>query len=74
MPFNLLLANIRLLWSLFFYFALFLIIFFTIPIVIENAKLKDALDIATGAPITVANDVINIPPLAGDKIIKDLSK
>ena len=47
---------------------------FIIPVVIVNAKLKLALAIPKGAPITVVNDAINIPPLVADKIIKDLSK
>ena len=50
---------------------LFLIIFFTIPVEIENVRL--ALTIPTGAPITVANDVIEMLPLVADKTIKDLS-
>ena len=48
--------------------------FFTIPVVTENAKLKLALAIPTGAPITVANDAVETPPLAADKTIKDFSK
>ena len=60
--------------SCYFYIFIFRAIFFTIPIAIENAKLKLALAILTGAPITVANDAIDIPPLVADKTIKDLSK
>ena len=44
------------------------------PVDIENAGLKLALAIPTGAPITVANDAIEILPLVTDKTIKDLSK
>ena len=47
---------------------------FKIPVIIEHAKLKLALAIPTGAPITVANDAIDIPPLVADKTIKDFSK
>ena len=46
--------------------------FFTIPVLIEHAKLKFALTIPTGAPITVAK-AIDIPPLVANKIIKTLS-
>ena len=58
-------------------FLVFLVVFknlFTIPVVTENARLKLALAIPTGAPITVANDTIEILPLIADKIIKDLLK
>ena len=44
------------------------------PVDIENATLKPALAIPTGAPITVANDAIEMLPLVLDKTIKDLSK
>ena len=37
-----------------------LIVFFTIPEVIENARLQLALIIPTGAPTTVVNDAIEI--------------
>ena len=40
--------------------------------VIENVKLKLALAIATGAPITVVNETIEMLPLVEDKTIKDL--
>ena len=51
-----------------------MIIFFTISIVNENAKLKPALATPIGTPITVANEAIEIPSLVADKTIKDLSK
>ena len=63
MLFNLLLANITILLCFFFLFRVVFNNFFTIPVVIENEKLKFALTIPTGAPITVANDTIDIPPL-----------
>ena len=44
------------------------------PVDIENAGLKLALATPTGAPITVANDAIEILPLVTDKTIKELSK
>ena len=48
--------------------------FFTILVDIENARLKLALAIHTGASITVADDAIEMLPLVADKTIKDLSK
>ena len=45
-----------------------------VPVEIENARLKLALTIPTGAPITVANDAIEILPVVIDKTIKDLPK
>ena len=48
--------------------------FFTSPVGNANARLRPALPIPTGVPITVANDAIEMLPLAADKTIKDLSK
>ena len=42
--------------------------------VIENARLQLAPIIPTGAPITVANDAIEMLPVATDKTVNDLSK
>ena len=58
----------------FFLFLFVLNSFFTIPVEIENARLKLALTILTGAPIKAANDVIEMIPPAADKTINDLSK
>ena len=69
---TLLLANITVLLCFFFLF--FLIVFFTIPVVIENARLKLALIIVTGAPIAVANDAIEMLPFVTEKTIHGLSK
>ena len=58
-------------------FFLFLVIFnsfLTITVEIKDARLKLALAILTGAPITVANDAIEILPVVRDKAINDLSK
>ena len=41
--------------------------FFTIPVKTENARLKLALTIPTGAPITVTNDAIEMLPVVTDK-------
>ena len=54
---------------LFFYFFLFLI-----PVKIENARLKLALTIPTGAPITVGNDAMEMLPVVTDKTTNDLGK
>ena len=58
-------------------FFLFLIVFqnvFTNSVVIENLRLQLALMIPMGAPITVANDAIEMVLVATDKTINDLSK
>ena len=41
---------------------------------IENGRLKLALIIPTGAPITDANYAIEMHPVVTDKTINDLSK
>ena len=41
---------------------------------IENARLKLALTIPTGTPMTVVNDAIEMLPVVTDKTINDLSK
>ena len=74
MLFNLLLANITILLCFFFLFHVVLNSFFTIPVKIENERLKLALVIPTGAPITVANDAMVKLPVVTDKTINDLSK
>ena len=45
-----------------------------IPVKIENARLKLALTIPTGAPMTVANDAIEILAVVTNKTINDLPK
>ena len=58
-------------------FFLFLVAFnnfFTSPVHNENAKLRLALVIPIGIPITFANDAIDVLPIVTDKAIKDLSK
>ena len=59
------------------FFFLFLIVFkniFTNPDVIENVKPQLAPIIPAGAPITVANDAIEMLPDNIDKTFNDLSK
>ena len=56
---------------------LFLIAFnnlITSPLGNENARLRLAIAIPTGVPITVANDAIKMLALFDDKAIKNLSK
>ena len=74
MLFNLLLANITILLCFFLLFLVVFNSFFTIPVEIENARLKLALTIPTGAPMAVANDAIQMLPVVTDKTINDLSK
>ena len=59
------------------FFFLFLVAFnnfFTSPVHNENVRLRLALAIPIGTPITVANDAIEMPPLVTHKTIKGLSK
>ena len=59
------------------FFFLFLVAFnnfFISHVHNENARLRLALVIPTGIPITVANDAIETPSLVTVKTIKDLSK
>ena len=69
--FNLLLASITILLWFFFLFLVVFNSFFTIPAEIENARPKLALTISTGAPVTVANDAIEMPVVVTDKTIND---
>ena len=45
-----------------------------IPVEIKNSRLKLALVIPTGAPITVVHDAIEMLPVVTDKKINNLSK
>ena len=72
MLFNLLLANITILLCFFFLFCVVFNNFVTIVVENENARLKLALAFPGGAPVTVANDPIEMLPLAADKTIEDL--
>ena len=73
MLFNLLLAKIKILLCFFFLFHVVFNSCFTIPVEIENVRLRLALAIPTGVPVTVANDAIEMLPLITNKTIKDLS-
>ena len=59
---------------LFLFLLLYCLRFFTFPVEIENLRLKIALAVPTDAPVTVANDAIEMLPVATDKTIIDLSK
>ena len=66
---GLLVANITvLLFFYFFFLIIFKFLFFPIPVLKEITKLRLALAIATSAPITVANEVIQMLLLAANKI------
>ena len=73
---SLLLANIKILWCFFFFFFFFFVLFnnfFIIPAAKENTIVNLALAIPTGAPTTVAWEIIQTPPVVAFKIIKILS-
>ena len=70
MLFNLLLTNITILLCFLFSFRVIFNNVFTTTLGIENAKLKLALTIPTRAPITSANDAVDIPPLLANKQLK----
>ena len=59
---------------LFFVSSAFFNSFFVFTLKIENTRLKLALTIPPGVPITVPNDAIEIPAVVTDKTINDLSK
>ena len=59
---------------LFLFPVFYLFFFFTIPVEIENASPNLALTTPTGAPMTAANDAIEMLPRVMDKTINDLSK
>ena len=72
MLFNLLLANTTILLRCFFLFRIAFNNFFTTTVDNNSSRLKLALAIPRGVPITVVNDEIEMPPLVADKTINDL--
>ena len=57
-------------------FLFFLVIFnefLTVSVVREKSKVKLALAIPTGAPVTLENEIIDTPPLVALKTTKILS-
>ena len=71
MLFDLLLANITILLSFLFLLLVVFNSFLTILVKIDNERLKLALTIPTGVPITIANDAIEMLPVAADKTINE---
>ena len=67
MLFNLLLDHIIISLCFFFLFPVIFNSFFTLPLEIENARLKLAPGILTSVPTTVANDAIEMSPVVTDK-------
>ena len=74
MLFNLRLADIKILLCFFFLFLVISKTFFIIPVARENTRVKLALTIPAGAPITLSKEILDTPPLAADKTIRSLSK
>ena len=74
MLFNLLLVNIIIVLCFFYFLFFFCFFFFTIPVEIENASPNLALTTPTGAPMTAANDAIEMLPRVMDKTINDFSR
>ena len=70
---SLLLAKIRILSCFFFLFLVVFNNFFVIPVAKENNIVNPALAIPTGAPTTVAWEIIQTPPVVAFKTIKILS-
>ena len=56
-----------------FFFLVIFNNFLIIPVIKEKIKVKLALAIPTGAPITLANEIIDIPPVVTLNTIKILS-
>ena len=73
MLFNLLLANIRILWCFFFLFFVILSNVLIIPVAKENIKVKHAPAIPTGAPRTLIEEIIKTPSLVALTTVKVLS-
>ena len=71
---NLLLVNITILLCIFFLLLVVFNSFFIISVQMENARLKLAIVIPTGAPVTLANDAVEMLPVVTDKTINDLLK
>ena len=57
----------------FFFFLVTFNNFFIIPVVEENMKVKLALAIPAGIPVTLVKEIILVPPFVADKTIKVLS-
>ena len=67
--FNLLLATKTISLCFFFlFFCCFLKVLFAITLLIEKTKLRFVLVVPTSAPLIVANEAIETPPLVSDKV------
>ena len=67
---SLLLANIRILSCFLFLLLVMLSNFLISSLVREKTRVKIALDIPTGAPTTLVNKMIDVPPLVALKTMK----
>ena len=67
-------ASITILLCFYFLFLVVFNSFFIMPVEIKNARLKLALAISTGVPMTIANDAIEMLLVVTYKRINDLSK
>ena len=67
---TLLLVNMIILSCFFFLFLVIFSNFLTIPVVREKINVKLAFAIPTGAPIILANEIIDTPPLVALTTIK----
>ena len=72
MLFSLLLAIIKILSYFLFLFFVVLYNFLVIPGARDKIKVKLALAIPVGAPTTVADDIIQTPPLVTERTINTL--
>ena len=71
MLFSLLITNIRILSCSFFLFLVILSNFLIIPVVREKIEVKLALAISADSPTMLVKAMIDIPPLAALKTIKN---
>ena len=73
MLFSLLLAIIKILSCFFFLFLVVFNNFLAIALAKDEIKVKLAPAIPVGAPATLADDIIQTPPLVGERTVNTLS-
>ena len=73
MLFSLLLAIIKILSCFFFLFLVVFNNFLAIAVAKDEIKVKLAPAIPVGAPATLADDIIQTPPLVGERTVNTLS-
>ena len=73
MLFSLLLAIIKIPSCFFFLFLIVLNNFFVIPVAKDKIKVKIASAIPISAPTTLADEIIQTPPLVAERTINTLS-